>query len=44
MINDEEYYDLFSTFTECTCDHDPKDHGWICCNIRDCPCLGHWEE
>lgn len=31
-------------FVDCTCDHDPGDHGWGHCNVEGCPCEGGWEE
>lgn len=32
------------TFTGCTCDHDPEEHGWGECNVEGCDCEGGWEE
>lgn len=34
---------------ECTCDHDPEEHGWGSCDVEDasgniCPCQAGWEE
>jgi hypothetical protein len=37
---EEEYYD--TTFEDCTCDHEPEEHGWGECNIEGCDCEGGW--
>ena len=42
---DEEYEDEEQTyFVDCTCDHEPEEHGWIGCNVEDCDCEAHFEE
>lgn len=28
----------------CTCEHDPDEHGWCKCNVKDCKCEAHYEE
>lgn len=28
---------------ECTCDHEPEQHGWLSCEVEGCACEGHWE-
>jgi hypothetical protein len=32
------------TFVECTCEHEPNEHGWMNCEVEECDCNGHWEE
>ena len=32
------------SFVDCTCDHEPEEHGWQGCNVDECKCQGHWEE
>lgn len=32
------------SFVDCTCDHDPDEHGWGSCDVEGCPCEGGWEE
>lgn len=29
---------------DCTCDHDPDEHGWGECDVEECPCEGGWTE
>jgi hypothetical protein len=29
---------------DCTCDHEPDEHGWGECNVEGCPCEGGWTE
>ena len=29
---------------DCSCEHDPDEHGWGHCDADDCPCEGGWEE
>jgi len=31
-------------FCDCTCDHDPEEHGWGHCDVEGCDCEGGWEE
>lgn len=42
----EEYgeYGEQTYFGDCTCGHDPDQHGWGECNIDGCTCEGGWEE
>jgi hypothetical protein len=42
--NDEEEWNEQSFFVDCTCAHEPEEHGWGCCNVTGCPCEGGWEE
>jgi hypothetical protein len=46
MLDDEEIIvaRIPLVFVACTCDHEPREHGWVKCNARGCPCTGHWEE
>jgi len=47
-MSDEECDDCFeyqAYFTdECTCEHDPDQHGWQGCDVEGCDCDAHWEE
>ena len=38
-----EFPDYETYFIDCTCEHEPKDHGWVCCAVKGCLCPGHWE-
>lgn len=29
---------------DCTCDHEPEEHGWGECNVEGCDCEAGWEE
>ena len=29
---------------DCTCKHDPDEHGWGECLVEGCPCEGGWTE
>lgn len=29
---------------QCTCPHDPPEHGWAGCEAEGCACNAHWEE
>jgi len=31
-------------FLDCTCAHEPEDHGWGYCKVLNCPCEGGYEE
>lgn len=31
-------------FTDCTCEHEPGEHGWGSCDVDGCLCEGGWEE
>jgi len=47
MEDDEQAEELTeeqSYFCDCTCDHDPDQHGWGQCNVEGCECEGGWEE
>lgn len=33
-----------ATFQDCTCEHEPEQHGWGSCDVEGCPCEGSWEE
>ena len=45
MLEDEEIIARIPLlFVECTCEHQPNDHGWVKCNVRGCFCQGQWEE
>lgn len=28
----------------CTCEHEPKEHGWGSCDVDGCECEAGWEE
>jgi len=47
-MNDEDREELIPEdqiyFTDCTCDHDPDDHGWGECEVEGCFCEGGWTE
>ncbi len=40
----EDDYDDHIYFTDCTCDHEPEQHGWGHCEVENCNCEGGWEE
>ena len=49
MDDDDDYYEVNPVFCDCTCEHEPEEHGWGQCdavlaNGEDCPCEGGWEE
>jgi hypothetical protein len=29
---------------DCTCDHEPEQHGWGNCEVEGCNCEGGWTE
>jgi len=31
-------------FGDCTCDHEPEEHGWQSCDVEGCECEGSWSE
>lgn len=31
-------------FVDCTCEHEPEEHGWGRCDVEGCECEGGWEE
>ena len=41
---EEECFDYQTYFIGCTCEHEPEDHGWGCCEVEGCNCEGGWEE
>jgi hypothetical protein len=41
---DEEYHEYPIYFLDCTCEHEPNEHGWMHCNVEGCECEGHYEE
>ena len=41
---DYQFDEPVTIFTECTCSHEPEDHGWSNCEVTDCQCEGHYEE
>jgi hypothetical protein len=44
-MTEDEWVEDQASFMECTCDHDPEEHGWSHCEAVDnCNCKGHWEE
>jgi len=47
QIDDGEWVDpddYPTSFEDCTCEHDPEDHGWGVCNVEGCECEGGWTE
>ncbi len=45
MDEDEyEYGEEQTYFVDCSCDHEPDEHGWGSCDVEDCDCEGGWEE
>ena len=42
--SDADWGEVTTTFTGCTCDHEPFQHGWGSCDVDDCECDGGWEE
>lgn len=43
-MTDDEYEEYPVSFSGCSCDHEPEQHGWGSCNVDGCPCEGGWEE
>lgn len=43
MTDEPEDWSMF-TYDECTCSHDPEDHGWGECGQPGCRCEAGWEE
>ena len=41
---DEPWTEEQTYFVDCTCEHNPEQHGWGECNVPECPCEGGWEE
>lgn len=41
---DDEFFEYEAYFIDCTCDHEPYEHGWMSCEVEGCPCEGHYEE
>lgn len=41
---DEDWDDIRANLVGCTCEHEPEEHGWMSCEVEDCPCEGAWEE
>jgi len=41
---EDEKFDQMQYFCECTCEHDPDEHGWGSCDVEECDCEGGWEE
>ena len=39
-----EGYEESVTFADCTCEHEPGQHGWGHCEVEGCECEGGWEE
>lgn len=29
---------------DCTCEHEPEEHGWGTCDVPRCDCTGGWTE
>jgi hypothetical protein len=44
MADDGEWPEEQTYFVDCTCEHDPEEHGWGHCDVEGCPCEGCWEE
>ena len=44
MINEYEDFEEQVVFVDCTCDHDPEEHGYGSCNVENCTCKGGFEE
>lgn len=46
MCNEDEVDDFeeYTYFVDCTCEHEPEQHGWGCCEVDGCECQGGWEE
>jgi hypothetical protein len=45
FLSDDELEDMyFAVEVSCICEHDPRDHGWISCEVVGCDCNAHWEE
>lgn len=42
--DDLDEWDESASFVDCTCEHDPGEHGYGHCDVDDCPCEGGWEE
>jgi len=40
----EEWGEEQAYFIDCTCNHEPNEHGWGSCDIECCPCEGGREE
>ncbi len=46
MSDENEEYDCpedHAYLTDCTCEHEPEQHGWGECEVEGCDCDGHWE-
>ncbi len=43
-MDEDDFYSDQTSFVDCTCEHEPDEHGWMSCDVEDCPCEGHWEE
>lgn len=44
MDDDDGDWEGQTYFADCTCEHDPDEHGWGHCDADGCPCEGGWEE
>ena len=41
----DDYQEYSPSFIgPCTCPHEESVHGWIGCEMEECPCGAHWEE
>lgn len=42
----EEDYEEFTYFAsgDCSCEHEPEEHGWGSCDQDGCKCEAGWEE
>ena len=43
-LDDEAEWDESASFVDCTCEHDPGEHGWGRCDVDGCLCEGGWQE
>jgi hypothetical protein len=41
---DEGEWTESAAFVDCTCGHDPEEHGWGRCDVGECPCEGGREK
>lgn len=51
-VDDDTIPEDHAYLTDCNCDHEPEQHGWMGCEAEvwlgdlgttECPCVGHWE-
>ena len=43
MEEDEDFCPEDNAWLEdCTCEHEPEEHGWMSCEKEGCPCEGCW--